>query len=640
MGIQVSCCEQVKEFESGISIADALKRIDKNIAKKAVAAEIAGRICDVNTKIDENTEFRPVMIDEPAGLEILRHSTAHVMAAAVKKLFPDTKIAIGPSIEDGFYYDFDKSEPFVPEDLQKIEKEMSRIIKQNIPFERVETSTDEALKIFSSMGEDYKVEIINDLVRDEGARTVSLYKCADFTDLCRGPHIPTTGKIPAFKLLDVAGAYWRGDENNKMLQRIYGTAFASKEELDEHLKNLEEAKKRDHRRIGKDLELFSFQEEGGPGLAYWHPKGALIRYIMEDFWRKEHLKHGYDFVYTPHIARAHLWETSGHLDFYKENMYSPIDIEGQEYLLKPMNCPFHILIYKTKKRSYRELPLRWAELGTVYRYERSGVLHGLLRVRGFTQDDAHIFCTKEQLKDEMIKTVRFALFMIESMGFKEYDIFLSTRPEGYAGTSEEWDLAEDTLRIALNEAEIPFQVDEGGAVFYGPKIDIKLKDALGRHWQGPTIQFDFNLPRRFDVTYIGADGQEHQCVMVHRALWGSMERFFGCLIEHYGGAFPLWLSPVQVAVLPIADRHGDFAQKICDTLKQEGIRVNVDHRREKIGFKIREAQMEKTPYMLVIGDQEVENNRVSVRERREGDLGEMELNGLVEILKERIEKKE
>jgi threonyl-tRNA synthetase len=639
MSIQVSCCEQVQEFEAGISIADALKKIDKNVAKKTVAVKIGDKICDINTRIDESTEFKPIMMDEPTGLDILRHSTAHVMAAAVKNLFPDVKIAIGPSIEDGFYYDFDKSEPFVPEDLQKIEKEMSRLIKQNIPFERIEISASEALQKFSEVGETYKVEIISDLVKDEGVHTVSLYKCASFTDLCRGPHIPSTSKIPAFKLLDVAGAYWRGDEKNKMLQRIYGTAFASKEELDEHLKRLEEAKKRDHRRVGKDLDLFSFQEEGGPGLAYWHPKGALIRYIMEDFWRKEHLKHGYDFVYTPHIARSHLWEVSGHLDFYKENMYSPIDIEGQEYLLKPMNCPFHILVYKTKKRSYRELPLRWAELGTVYRYERSGVLHGLLRVRGFTQDDAHIFCTREQLKEEMIKTVRFALHMIESMGFKEYDIFLSTRPEGHAGTAEEWDVAEDTLRVALQEAGLPFDVDEGGAVFYGPKIDIKLKDALGRHWQGPTIQFDFNLPRRFDVTYIGADGQEHQCVMVHRALWGSMERFFGCLIEHYGGAFPLWLSPVQVSVLPIADRHNDFAKKIGDFLKYEGIRVNVDYRREKIGFKIREAQVEKVPYMLVIGDQEVENNRISVRERKEGDQGEMDIIRFVDILKERIDQK-
>jgi threonyl-tRNA synthetase len=486
------------------------------------------------------------------------------------------------------------------------------------------------------MGENYKVEIIEDLVKAEGVETVNIYESGDFVDLCRGPHIQSSGKVQAFKLLDIAGAYWRGDEKNKMLQRIYGTAFNSKEELQAYLDKIEEAKKRDHRRLGKELDLFSFQDEGGPGLAYWHPNGAMIRYIMEEFWRKEHLKRGYEFVYTPHIARAHLWEVSGHLGFYKENMYSPIDIEGQEYILKPMNCPFHILIYKTRKRSYRELPLRWAELGTVYRYERSGALHGLLRVRGFTQDDAHIFCTPDQLKEEMMNCVKFAIYLISSFGFKEYDIFLATRPEDFAGTAEEWDQAENTLKIALEEQGLPFTVDEGGAVFYGPKIDIKLKDALGRHWQGPTIQFDFNLARRFGVNYIGSDGEEHQCFMVHRALLGSMERFFGCLIEHYAGAFPVWLSPVQVIVLPIADRHADFAKKVHEQLLAQEIRAEVDYRREKIGFKIREAQVRKIPYMLVVGDQEMESDMISVRERKEGDLGQMDVTRFSDAVKERI----
>jgi len=639
MGVRVLYREKEKEMEPGISVTEAIKAFDRKSAKKGIVARINGKFVDMETPITEDVNIEVFTADTPQGLETLRHSTSHVMAAAVKRLFPEVQVTIGPSIENGFYYDFDRDEPFTPEDLPKIEKEMKKIIKENHPFERQVLPVEEAIKLFREMGEDYKVELIKDLVRDEKVETVSIYKSGDFVDLCRGPHIPSTGKIKSYKLLDVAGAYWRGDEHNKMLQRIYGTAFNKKEELAQHLKNLEEAKRRDHRRLGKELDLFSFQEDGGPGLAYWHPNGGLIRHIIETFWKEEHLKRGYDLVYTPHIARAHLWQISGHLDFYKENMYSPIEIEGQQYILKPMNCPFHILMYKTKIRSYRELPMRWAELGTVYRYERSGVLHGLLRVRGFTQDDAHIFCTPDQLKSEMINCVKFAIFIIESFGFRDYDIFLATRPDKFAGTSEEWDTAEETLRNALNEQGLPFTIDEGGAVFYGPKIDIKLRDALGRHWQGPTIQFDFNLPKRFDVNFVGADGQEHRCFMVHRALMGSLERFFGCLVEHYAGAFPVWLSPVQVMVLPIADRHQEYSHGIAGHLKKENFRVKVDDRREKIGFKIREAQLQKVPFMLIIGDKEVEDRKIAVRERKEGDLGAMDVYRFIDILKERIEKK-
>lgn len=639
MSIKIRIQDVEAEMESGVTIADALKVLDKKNSKKVLAAKINGKMTDLNEHLPADTEIEPVTADSPEGLDLLRHSTSHIMAAAVKRLFSDVQVTIGPSIENGFYYDFDTKEPFKPEDLPKIEKEMKKIISENLPFEKQVLKPQEAVELFKSAGEHYKVEIIEDLIKEENPEFVTIYKTGSFIDLCRGPHIPSSSRVKVFKLLDVAGAYWRGDEKRPMLQRIYGTAFNSKEELDLYLKNLEEAKKRDHRKLGKELDLFSFHEEGGPGLAYWHPNGALIRHIIESFWKDEHLKRGYQFVYTPHIARSHLWETSGHLSFYKENMYSPMDIDDQEYLIKPMNCPFHMLIYKTKIRSYRELPLRWAELGTVYRYERSGVLHGLLRVRGFTQDDAHIFCTPEQLKEEMINCVEFAQYLVKAFGFEHYDIFLATRPEDFAGTPEEWDTAEGTLRTALTEKGLPFTEDPGGAVFYGPKIDIKLRDALGRHWQGPTIQFDFNLPRRFQVTYVGSDGQEHYCYVVHRAMLGSIERFFGCLVEHYGGAFPLWLSPVQAVILPIADRHQDYADEIVKKLREYNFRVNVDYRREKMGFKIREAQMQKIPYMIIIGDEELENKKISVRERKEGDLGTMDIFRFSDILKEKIEKK-
>ncbi|MEW6227420.1 MAG: threonine--tRNA ligase [Bacillota bacterium] len=573
------------------------------------------------------------------GREILRHSTAHVLAQAVKRLFPEAKLAIGPAIENGFYYDFDKPEPFTLEDLGRIEDEMRRIVQQDFPIVRDEIPRDEALRLFGKMGESYKLELIEDLP-DE---VVSVYRQGEFVDLCRGPHLASTGEVKAFKLLSVAGAYWRGDEKRKMLQRIYGTAFPTQAQLEAHLQLLEEADRRDHRRLGKELDIFSLHEEAGAGLVYWHPKGAMVRKIVEDFWREEHLKRGYQLVYSPHIARRDLWEMSGHWGWYRENMYSPIDIDGVEYLLKPMNCPFHILMYKTRTRSYRDLPIRWAELGTVYRYERSGVLHGMLRVRGFTQDDAHLFMRPDQLEDEIVGVIDLVQFMMKSFGYKDYDVELSVRDpankEKYVGSDEVWDLAEGALIAAMNRVGLPYTRMEGEAKFYGPAIDVKVKDALGRGWQGPTIQVDFNLPERFDIEYIGEDNAPHRPVMIHRTVLGSMERFVAGLIEHYAGAFPVWLAPVQVRVIPIADRHADYAKDIARSLMEEKVRVEVDDRSEKMGYKIREAQLEKVPYMLVIGDREAELCSVSVRSRREGDLGGMSLADFKVRLLHEVEEK-
>src|SRR3989338_2619629 len=567
-------------------------------------------------------------------LEILRHSTAHIMAQAVRELYPETKITIGPAIKDGFYYDFDRDTPFSVEDLEKIEKKMEDIIRKDLSFERMEVSKDEARKIFKDEG--YKIELINE-IQDE---KVSVYKQGDFIDLCRGPHLTSTGRVKAFKLISVAGSYWRGNEKNKMLQRIYGTSFFAKKELEEHLHKLEEAKKRDHRRLGKELDLFSMDDEIGAGLINWHPKGSLIRYTIENFWREEHYKNGYQIVYSPHIAKVNLWHTSGHMDFYRENMYSPMDIEGMPYIVKPMNCPFHIKMYKNKLKSYRELPIRWAELGTVYRYERSGVLHGLLRVRGFTQDDAHIFCRLDQLSDEIERVLNFTLYMLRSFGFKDFDVYLSTRPEGYVGTLSNWEKATDALKGALEKAGLKFEIDPGAGVFYGPKIDVKIKDSLERTWQCSTIQVDFNLPERFDVKYIGEDGSAHQPIMIHRALLGSLERFFGCLIEHYAGAFPLWLAPVQAKVMTITDKQDDYASGVLNRLLSSGIRGEADLRNEKIGLKIREAQLEKISYMLIVGNKEVESKTVSVRKRGGTDMGVMEVDKFIEIAKEEIKNKQ
>ncbi|MFV1951545.1 MAG: threonine--tRNA ligase [Nitrospinota bacterium] len=569
------------------------------------------------------------------GLEIMRHSTAHVMAQAVQELYPETKISIGPAIKDGFYYDFDRDEPFRPEDMEKIEARMTEIIKADLPFTCSEISGKEAYNLFKERDEKYKLELLDEIKED----TVTIYIQGSFTDLCRGPHLPSSGKVKAFKLLSVAGSYWRGDETNKMLQRIYGTSFFSKEELDEYLKRLEEAKRRDHRRLGKDLDLFSMDDEIGPGLINWHPNGAMVRAVIENFWRDEHYKNGYQIVYSPHIAKLNLWRTSGHWDFYRDNMYSPMDIDGTDYIIKPMNCPFHIKIYKNRLRSYRELPIRWAELGTVYRYERSGVLHGLLRVRGFTQDDAHIFCRLDQLNEEISRVLDFTLYMLRSFGFREYEVYLSTRPDKYVGSVENWEKATSALESAIKKSGLSYDIDPGEGVFYGPKIDVKIKDSIGRSWQCSTIQVDFNLPKQFGMAYIGEDGASHQPIMIHRALMGSLERFFGCLIEHYAGAFPLWLSPVQVILLPITDSQIVYSNRIAEEFRGHTFRVETDSRNEKVGFKIREAQLRKIPYMLIIGDREVKSNTVSVRKRGGNDLGPIEMGKLIHMMKEEIDSK-
>lgn len=569
---------------------------------------------------------------EAAELDKLRHSTAHVMAHAVKNLFPEARIGIGPSIEDGFYYDFKVDKPFTPDDLEKIESEMKKIVKERSKFTCKEVTREEALEMFND--EPFKQELITELPDGEA---ITVYQEGDFIDLCRGPHIDHTGYVKAYKLLSVAGAYWRGSEKNPMLQRIYGTAWPTKDELEQYLQKLEEAEKRDHRKLGKELELFSFDEEVGPGLVLWHPKGALVRKIIEDYWRETHYAGGYELVSTPHIARQDLWETSGHLDFYAEGMYGPMEVEGHPYRIKPMNCPFHLAIYKSRIRSYRELPIRWAELGTVYRFERSGTLHGLLRVRGFTQDDAHIMCRPDQLDDEIVRVVDFVIQVLARFGFSEYGIYLSTKPEGKSvGTDESWEKATNALRRALETKGLPYKVDEGGGAFYGPKIDVKIKDALGREHQCSTIQVDFNEPERFDITYVGQDNQAHRPIMIHRALLGSLERFFAVLIEHYVGAFPLWLAPVQAVVLPIADRHHDYAHQVAARLRQEGFRVDVDDRNEKTGFKIREAQVNKIPYMLIVGDREAEADEVSVRSRADGDKGAIAVNDMIAQLKKEL----
>jgi threonyl-tRNA synthetase len=569
--------------------------------------------------------------DQDEKLYKLRHSTAHVMAEAVLELFPDGKLAFGPPIENGFYYDFDLSRPLTPEDLAEIEERMKEIIKGNYSFDQRDVSVAEAKRMFAD--QPYKLDQIEKLAagqEDEdglsGAGPVSslsIYSHHQFTDLCRGPHLDKTGQIPwnAFKLLNIAGAYWRGDENQPMLQRIYGTVWPTKKELKDYLAWLEEVEKRDHRKLGKELDLFSFHEEAGAGLVYWHPKGARVRAIIEDFWRQRHYDGGYDIVYTPHIGRSRLWETSGHLESYRESMYSPMDIDGLDYYIKPMNCPFHIMMYQSTRRSYRELPLRWAELGTVYRYERSGVLHGLLRVRGFTQDDAHIFCTPDQIEDEVLEVLRFSLSILQAFGFSDIKAYLATRPENAIGEPAQWDQAIESLRRAITIDGLPYEIDEGGGAFYGPKIDLKLRDALGREWQMSTIQFDFNEPNRFDMTYVGPDGLEHRPYMVHRALLGSIERFFGVLIEHYGGAFPVWLAPVQAVIIPIADRHNDYAHQVAAQLKAARLRVEVDDSSDRMQAKIRNAQLQKVPYMLVIGDREMETGAVAVRLRNEQNLG-------------------
>jgi len=602
--------------------------------------EVGGKALELRHAVEGDCKVRPLSFEDERARWALRHTASHVLAQAVKRLFPEVKLGIGPAIEDGFYYDFDVEKPFSPEDLDKIEGEMRRIIGEDLPVTREEVSREEARAIFGQEDEPYKRELLEDLPEGEA---ISLYRQGEFVDLCAGPHVPSTGYVRAFKLLSVAGAYWHGDERLPMLQRIYGTAFMDEGDLKAYLDRLEEIKKRDHRRLAKELDLFSLQEEGGPGLVYWHPKGGVVREQIEDFWRREHRKRGYDIVYSPHIAKLDLWKTSGHWGWYRDSMYAPMVIEDVEYLLKPMNCPFHILMFKSATRSYRDLPIRMAELGTVYRYERSGVLHGALRVRGFTQDDAHLFVRPDQLEDEILGVLDLTQFMMQVFGYKEYECMLSVRdPENkakYVGEDEVWELAQRVLESALQRKGVSYKIDPGEAKFYGPAIDIKIKDALGRLWQGPTIQVDFNLPERFDISYVGEDGARHRPVMIHRTVLGSMERFVAGLVEHYAGAFPLWLAPVQVEVIPVSEKQAAYAEKVAQALRSAEFRVLCDLGPEKMNYKIRQAQMQKIPYMLVVGGREEEAGTVSVRHRSLGDLGSLGLSDFIERASEEVRSK-
>ncbi|MDI3540477.1 Threonine--tRNA ligase 2 [Koleobacter methoxysyntrophicus] len=620
----------IKEYPRNITAVDIANSISRGLAKKAIAAKINGKLVDLRTPIKEDCRLEILSFEDEEGKHVYRHSTAHILAQAVKRLYPNTKLGIGPSIEDGFYYDFDREESFTTHDLEKIEDEMRAIIKEDIPFEKMVVRREEAIKILEDMGEKYKVELVKGLPEDA---EISFYKQGSFIDLCAGPHVTSTGKIKAFKLMSVAGAYWRGDEKNKMLQRIYGTAFNKKEELENYLHRIEEAKKRDHRKLGKELDLFSLHEEG-PGFPFFHPKGMIIRNILEDFWRREHKKRGYQEVKTPIILHENLWKQSGHWDHYKENMYfTTIDDEG--YAVKPMNCPGGMLLYKRKMHSYRELPLRLAELGLVHRHELSGVLHGLMRVRCFTQDDAHIFMLPSQITEEIIGVIDLVDYFYKIFGFN-YRVELSTRPENSMGSDEMWEKATNALKEALDIKGIDYKVNEGDGAFYGPKIDFHLEDSIGRTWQCGTIQLDFQMPERFDLTYIGQDGEKHRPVMIHRVIFGSIERFIGILIEHFAGAFPLWLAPVQVKVIPITDKHHEYANKVANMLEQKDIRVEVDYRNEKVGYKIREAQLEKIPYMLIVGDKEEAEGTVSIRARKEGDIGTERMDSFINKLMNEI----
>ncbi|HDR03875.1 MAG TPA: threonine--tRNA ligase [Candidatus Marinimicrobia bacterium] len=628
----------VRELAADASAYDLALDISDGLARQSIAAEVNGKIVDLNRKIDDGAEVRIITVNMPEAHEILLHSTAHIMAQAVKRLYPDAKVTIGPALEERFYYDFDMPQALTEEDLPRIEAEMEKIIKENQLVSRSEMPRDAVKAFFKSINEDYKLEIIDEIPDEE---TVSVYSQGEFSDLCRGPHIPSTGKISAFKLLSVAGAYWRGNQQNKMLSRVYGTAWPDKKGLKKYLNRLEEAKKRDHRRLGRELDLFEINEQVGMGLVLWYPNGALLRRLIEDYWYKVHRQKGYELVVSPHVGKADLWETSGHLGFYKESMYAAMDVEGQDYFIKPMNCPFHIMIYKSHQHSYRDLPIRYAELGTVYRYELSGALHGLMRVRGFTQDDAHIICTPDQLNDEVEKLLGFSFDYLKTFGFTEFEVYLSTRPdEKFVGAPESWDIAQKSLKDSLVNMGIDFKVDEGGGAFYGPKIDIKIKDAIGRVWQCTTIQFDFNLPERFEMKYVDADGSFHRPYMIHRAIMGSLERFIGILIEDTAGRFPLWLAPVQVKVLPIADRHFEYSQEIALMLEEAGIRVQTDARQEKTGYKIREAELKKIPYMVIIGDKEAGEGSLSVRKQRLGDLGTMTPQTFLERLQTEIATKQ
>lgn len=623
-GAHISCATDT-------TIKEALAIWDKKVLASTIAARVNGSIVDLSMPLREPVNLSLINTSSAEGLRILRHSIAHVMAQAVQELFHNVQIAIGPAIEDGFYYDFDYDASFTPEDLEKIEGKMQKIIAENLPFQRQDISREAACSLFQQRGEIYKVELINDLPPD--VDMVSIYSQGSYMDLCRGPHIPSSGMIKAFKLLNVAGAYWRGSEHNKMLQRIYGTGFADQKSLKEHLSLLEEAKKRDHRRLGRELELFQVNEEAGAGLIIYHPKGALLRGLIEDWEKKEHRKRGYDLVMGPQILKVDLWKKSGHFDHYRQNMYFT-EVEEQTYGIKPMNCLAHMLIYKSKTRSYRDLPLRFFELGTVLRHEKTGVLHGLLRVRQFTQDDAHILCMPEQLDSEIKAVVDFIDYAMEVFGF-EYEVELSTRPEQSIGSDQDWDMAESALQKALTDKGLNYEINAGDGAFYGPKIDFKLKDALKRKWQCATIQCDFTLPERFELSYIGIDGEKHRPVMLHRVILGAIERFMGVLIEHYAGAFPVWLSPVQAVIVTVTDRHIPYSEEVYAELQEAGIRVEKDFRNEKLGYKIREAQVQKIPYMLVMGDREVEAAKVSPRQRDGNNLDSMSVNEFIALITEK-----
>ncbi len=622
----------VQTLPAGVSAAEAVKTIcSSKTRKKVVAVKIGNELKDLSTALQGDAVLETITADSPAGLDIIRHSAAHIMAQAVLDIFgSQVQVTIGPSITNGFYYDFAKDSPFSSDDLEKIESKMQELVNADLPFNRQVVSKEEAVALFKNKGQNYKLEIINDITDD----TVSLYQQGDFVDLCRGPHLPSTGRLRAFKLIKVAGAYWRGDEKNAMLQRIYGTAFNDAKALRTHLRLLEEAKKRDHRRLGRELELFTINDQVGPGLILWQPKGARVRTLIEEFWKNEHFRHDYELLYTPQIAKRDLWQTSGHLDFYVDDMFSPMDVDEVSYQIKPMNCPFHIAIYKTRKRSYREFPIRWCELGTVYRYERTGALHGLMRVRGFTQDDAHIFTLPEQLEDEIFNILDLNMNILQTFGFKDYEVYLSTRPEKSVGSDENWERATSALKHALEKRGMSYEIDPGEGVFYGPKIDIKIKDVIGRSWQCSTIQVDFNLPERFAMSYTGEDGHDHQPIMIHRALMGSLERFFGVLIEHYAGAFPLWLAPTQAIILNISDAQSEYAQRVYKQLKEAGIRVEKDLRNEKLNYKIRQAQLNKIPFMLIIGDQEMADNTLTARLRDGKNLPAMTVGEFLAHIKQ------
>lgn len=621
-----------KLYKKGISLLEIAQDISPRLAKEALIAKVDGKAKDLSMKVDEDCNVEILTFEDEEARKAFWHSTSHVMAQAVKRLFPETKLAIGPAIDEGFYYDFDRDESFTPSDLEKIENEMAKIVAEDYPFCRIDVTKEEALSEFKKMGEPYKVELIEALPEDA---PISFYQQGEFKDLCAGPHIPSTGKIKAFKLTSLAGAYWRGDERNKMLQRIYGISFPKKSMLDEYLKRIEEAKKRDHRKLGRELDIFSLHEEG-PGFPFFHPNGMVIWNLLTDFWRKEHTKRGYKEIKTPIILNEELWRRSGHWDHYKENMYFT-QIDGENYAVKPMNCPGGILMYKTDSHSYRDLPIRLGELGLVHRHELSGVLHGLMRVRCFTQDDAHIFMTPSQIEDEIIGVIDLVDYFYQIFGF-EYNVELSTRPENSMGSDELWEQATSALQGALEKKGMPYKINEGDGAFYGPKIDFHLKDSLGRTWQCGTIQLDFQMPERFDLTYIGQDGEKHRPVMIHRVIFGSIERFIGILIEHYGGAFPVWLAPVQAKILPISEKHLDYAYKVKKQLDAAGIRAEVDERNEKIGYKVRDAQMKRIPFMLVTGDKEASENTVSVRTREKGDTGSKSIEEFINEVNELVSK--